>query len=269
MNELSYNRSMSILEAIILGIVEGLTEFLPISSTFHLIFTGKLLSIPDSEFLKMFQVFIQAGAILAVLVLYGKKLVTNRKLMLTVIASFIPTAIVGFLLHSFIKNVLFESVSLMISALVGIGIFFIVYEYFIVASKKKLDRTIDSLTILDAIYIGLGQALAVLPGVSRAGAVIVAMMFLKVKRSEAAEYSFLLALPTICAAAAYDLFKLETSTALNTSEITTLVVGFVTAFIFALLVLKWFINYLQKKTLTNFGIYRILAGIVLSLIFLF
>lgn len=260
---------MSIFQAVILGIVEGLTEFLPISSTFHLIFTSKLLGVPDSEFLKMFQVFIQSGAILAVLVLYGKKLVTNKKLLMTLAASFVPTAIVGFVLHSFIKNVLFESVGLMIGALIGIGVFFIMYEYFVVASKRKLDRTIDTLTTQDAVFIGLGQAMAVLPGVSRAGAVIVSMMFLKVNRSEAAEYSFLLALPTICAAAAYDLFKLETSTALSLGEVTALLIGFVTAFFSALLVLRWFIRYLQKNTLSNFGLYRIIVGIVLSIIFLF
>lgn len=253
---------MEIWQAFVLGIVEGLTEFLPISSTFHLIFAGKLLNIEPSNFLKFFEVFIQAGAILAVLFLYGKELWQDRKLDKNIILSFIPTAILGFLLHSVIKNFFFETDWLMIGAFALVGLIFIAYEKWHAKHPSK-GKNIADLTGKQAILIGVGQALAVLPGVSRAGAVIITMMILGQKRSEAAKYSFLLAVPAICAAAGYDALKMIGQDPVSSQEFGLMSIGFVTAFITAFFVLKWFIAYLQKNTLTSFGIYRLTIAMFL------
>jgi len=257
---------MEIWQSFVLGLVEGLTEFLPISSTFHLIFVSKFLMIENSDFLKFFEVFIQAGAIIAVLFLYGKELWQDRELDKKIIFSFIPTAIVGFLLHSIIKNFFFETDWLMIGAFAFVGIIFIAYEWQL-KKNKKIDKEIKDLTWKQSILIGMGQALATLPGVSRAGAVMLTMMVMGQKRSQAAKYSFLLALPTICAAAGYDMLKLVGKTTLSSEEILLTIVGFVTAFVVAFFVLKWFIAYLQKHTLTSFGIYRLVIATVLLLAF--
>jgi len=254
---------MEIWQAFILGIVEGLTEFLPISSTFHLIFAGQLLKIENSDFLKVFEVFIQSGAILAVLWLYGKELWTDRALVKKIILSFIPTAIIGFLLHSIIKNFFFETNWLMLTAFILIGVIFIIYEWHIKQNKIKMTKEITDLSWSQSILIGLGQAMSTLPGVSRSGAIMLTMMAMGQSRSQAAKYSFLLALPTICIAAFYDLFKLKTGASISSQEILLLTIGFITAFISALLVLKWFINFLQKNTLNSFGIYRLILGLLL------
>lgn len=257
---------MEVWQALILGVIEGLTEFLPISSTFHLIFAGKLLNVEPSNFLKMFEVFIQAGAIIAVLFLYGKELWRDRQLDKKIILSFIPTAIIGFLLHSVIKNFFFETDWLMITAFAVVGLIFIVYEKLYKKHPRK-GKNISDLTEKQAILIGLGQALSVLPGVSRAGAVMITMMILGQKRSEAAKYSFLLAIPTICAAAGYDALKVIGQNPISSEEFSLVGIGFVTAFITAFFVLKWFIAYLQKNTLTNFGIYRLFAAGFLLMFF--
>lgn len=251
---------MSFFEVLVLGVIEGLTEFLPISSTFHLIFAGQLLGIPQTEFLKTFEVFIQAGAILAVLFLYGKELWQDKELTKKVVVSFIPTAVVGYVLHSIIKRIFFETNWLMVAAFIIFGLIFIGYEWWLSKHPTFLSKSIKNLTWQQAILIGLGQAVAVLPGVSRAGAVMLSMMFLKVKREEAAKYSFLLALPTICAAAVLDLIKLRDTISISSNQILSLSLGSLAAFATAFFVLKWFITYLQKNTLTQFGIYRLIAG---------
>lgn len=256
---------MTIFQAFILGIVEGLTEFLPVSSTFHLIYTSQLLQLDNNEFLKMFEVFIQSGAILAVLFLYGKELLTDWSLLKKLIVSFIPTAIVGLILHELIKKVFFETNWLMLGAFMLVGVIFIVYENYL-RKHPNANKNIDKLSWPQVLLIGLSQALAVIPGVSRSGAVMLTMMMMNQNRAQAAKYSFLLALPTICSAAALDLWKLRETTILSTSELGLLIVGFVTAFLVALVVLKWFIGFLQQNTLVKFGIYRLVAGPLLWLL---
>lgn len=259
---------MEIWQAFTLGIIEGLTEFLPISSTFHLIFAGKLLNIEPSNFLKFFEVFIQAGGVLAVLTLYAKELRNNHSVTKKVFISFIPTTIISFLFYSTIKNFFFETDWLMIGAFLVVGLIFIIYEQWYKKYPSK-GKNIADLTTKQAILIGIGQALAVLPGVSRAGAVILTMMILGQKRSEAAKYSFLLAVPTICAAAGYDTLKMIGQDPFSSQEVLLMGIGFITAFITAFFVLKWFIAYLQKNTLTNFGIYRLfVAGFLLMFFFM-
>ena len=255
---------MNIVQTIILGMIEGLTEFLPISSTFHLIFGGWWLGIIDVELVKVFEVFIQAGAILAVVALYGREVLSNRQLSEKLLVSFIPTGIVGLALHKTIKGVFFESEILMLAAFMGLGIVFIIYEKWLRNKIENLKLNMSQLTYQQAVLIGMFQALAVIPGVSRAGAVILGMMFLKFKRSEAAKYSFLLAVPTICAAAALDFFSFRQEIFAANDNLMILGLGFGVAMVSAYLVLKWFIEYIQKNSLAIFGWYRLVVGGLLA-----
>ncbi|QQG44576.1 MAG: undecaprenyl-diphosphate phosphatase [Candidatus Roizmanbacteria bacterium] len=256
---------MNVVQAIILGVVEGATEFLPVSSTFHLIFTSKLLGIPQSDFIKLFEVFIQAGAILSVLFLYFKDIWSNKELLKKLLFSFVPTAVVGLLLYKVIKNVFFESDFLMLGVFGGLGIFFIVFEYLIKKDRIKLSKKISDLSVGQAIIVGLIQALAILPGVSRAGAVMLGMMFMRYNRDEAAKYSFMLAIPTIFAASFYDLYKMRDVAFAYSNNFLVLIIGFVTAFISSYFIVKWFIGFLKSNTLIPFGVYRIILAIILLL----
>ncbi len=255
---------MSLIHAIILGIIEGLTEFLPISSTAHLILVSQLLNIPQTDFQKFFEVFIQSGAILAVFFIYLKYVLKNKKIIPKVIASFVPTAVIGFLLYKIIKHVFFNSRLLMALSFFILGVVFLVIEYLIKNKKIKLTQSINRLSYQTAIIVGFMQALAVIPGVSRAGIVLVTMMILGFKREESARYSFLLAVPTILAASGYDLYKSKDLLVFSSNNLFLLMIGFVVSFISAYVVVNWFIKYLQKNTLNLFAIYRIiLAGILL------
>lgn len=259
---------MNIFQAVLLGVVEGLTEFLPISSTFHLILASTILGIPQTDFVKLFSVFIQAGAILAVLFIYGRELITEKELIKKVLVSFIPTATIGLVLYKIIKQVFFESVPLMVGAFVLVGILFFVVEYAVKRRKLRLSKSMKELTYRDAFLVGLIQALAVVPGVSRAGAVIVGSMFLKFRRDQAAKYSFLLAVPTILAASAYDLYQMRGTLYANGTNLFLLVVGSVTAFVSAYFVVRWFIGFLKTRTLTVFAFYRFIIAIIVILILL-
>lgn len=257
---------MNIIQAIILGVVEGITEFLPISSTFHLIWTSTFLQLEQSEFIKLFEVFIQGGAILAVIFLYFKEVMRDRILFVKLVLSFIPTAVVGFLLYKVIKGVFFERIDVTTIAFVIVGILFLVVEYFIQKRWLKIERNVSKLTYLQAILVGFIQALAILPGVSRAGAVMVGMMFFGYKRSEAAKYSFMLSVPTILAASLYDLYKMRDVAFESTDKFGILMVGFIVAFASAYFVVKWLIKYLQHNSLAFFGWYRIVVGIILLIL---
>lgn len=252
---------MNLLNAIILGLVEGITEFLPISSTAHLIISSKLLNIPQTEFQKFFEVFIQSGAILAVVLIYWQKILNNKILLKNIVLSFIPTAITGFLLHKVIKGVFFESFELIGMSLFIVGIFFIVYEYLLKKKIVKTDKKIIQMTIIQALLIGLGQSLAVVPGVSRAGAVILTMMILGFNREESALYSFVLAVPTLLAASAFDFLKTDPQIIFTGNNPAFLIIGLITSFMSALLAIKWFIKFLQNNSLSYFGLYRIALSI--------
>lgn len=254
---------MNIVSTIILGIVEGITEFLPISSTAHLIITSKLLNISQTEFQKFFEVFIQSGAILAVVFIYFNYTFKNKELMKKVVISFIPTAIVGFLLHKIIKTIFFNSFNLIIGSLFFIGLLFIIFEYLVKSKKIILKKNLNQLTILDTIVIGLAQSLAVVPGVSRAGIVMLAMMGRGFKREESAIYSFLLAVPTLLAASTFDFIKTDYHLIFSGSNPLFLIIGLVVSFFSALLAVKWFISFLQKKSLSYFGVYRIVLALMI------
>lgn len=255
---------MTFFQSIILGIVEGLTEFLPISSTFHLIFSSRLLRIPSDDFVKLFEVFIQSGAILSVVFIYLQKVLHNINLSRNIILSFIPTAIIGFLLQKTIKNVFFESNTLMIIAFVLVGFVFLLIEKLIRENKIIINKTLDKITPAQALLVGVFQAFAVIPGVSRSGAVMIGLLFLGFNRSEAAEYSFLLAVPTIFAASALDLIKTPRGV-LTTNHIDLLIVGFLVSFISAYLAIRWFIGYLKRHSLTPFAFYRFILAALLIL----
>ena len=248
-------------QAIILGIVEGVTEFLPISSTFHLLFATKFLGVPESEFSKFFAVFIQAGAMVPVVLLFWQDWFANRKLLWKLGWSFVPTAIIGLLLHKVVKGVFFEQEALMMLAFACVGVLFIVAEEVLRRRKLSLSRSLGGLTIFDAVVIGTVQATAVLPGVSRAGAVILGMLLLGYRRDEAGKYSFMLAVPTIVAAAGLDFWQARHMVGvLSTENLWLLTVGFGTAALSSFFVVRWFIGFLRQHTLSSFGLYRVIAS---------
>lgn len=258
---------MNILQAVLLGGVEGVTEFLPVSSTYHLILTSRILGLTQSDFVKLFEVFIQAGAILSVVFIYAKILLTDRDLLKKVVIAFIPTGIVGLTLYKVIKNVFFHSTDIMLGVFLAVGLVFVLYEYKLKEKKRPPSKTIGSLTMKEAVIIGLVQSLAIVPGVSRAGSVILGMMAMRYRRDEAARFSFMLAIPTILAASAYDLFKMRDMVISNSQNAVLLGVGFISAFITSYFVVKWLLQYLKTNTLTNFGFYRIILAIIILLFF--
>jgi undecaprenyl-diphosphatase len=260
---------MGIWEAVLLGIVEGLTEFVPVSSTFHLIVAARILGRGEGEFAKLFEVFIQSGAILAVLLLFYKRLKTDPPLIKKTLVAFLPTMGLGILAYRTIKNVFFNSYNWMIGIFILVGFFFLVFERLVKKGVFSPGKALSALTYRDALLIGLGQSLAFFPGVSRAGAVILIMMVLGFRRDDSAAFSFFLAVPTILAAGAYDLYKTRDLLFQSVSYIPVLIVGFLAAFVVASFALKWLLRYLQNHTLNLFGFYRIAAGLLLLLALFF
>jgi undecaprenyl-diphosphatase len=183
-----------------------------------------------------------------------------------VIISFIPTALVGLILYKFIKNVLFENQIFLVGIFAAVGGIFFLVEWLIKKDKIELKKNTDSLSYKEALIIGLAQSFAVVPGVSRAGAVIIIMILMRFRRSQAAYYSFLLSIPTIFAASFFDLVKMRAIVFAYSYNWILLTVGFLSAFISSFFVVKWFIKFLQKNTLEIFGSYRLLLAIILGLI---
>ncbi|MGE5041452.1 MAG: undecaprenyl-diphosphate phosphatase [Candidatus Levyibacteriota bacterium] len=255
---------MNLLHALLLGIVEGITEFLPVSSTGHLILAAKLLSVPQTEFVKTFEIFIQSGAILAVLMLYGKDLLKKHDLLKKVIVGFIPTGIIGLALYKVVKTYLLGNSNIVLWSLAIGGIALILIEWAI-KKKKITERTVTSISYKDAVIIGIVQAISVVPGVSRSAATIFGGLVIGMDRKTAVEFSFLLAIPTMLAATGLDLAK--TSYSFNASEWTALAVGFITSFVVALLAIKWLLSYIRKYSFIPFGIYRIIIAIFLAGLF--
>lgn len=262
---------MDILYAVVLSVVEGVTEFLPISSTGHMILVADLLKISETEFVKSFEIIIQLGAILAVGVLYIRLLLTNKALWTKLIAAFVPTGIVGLLLYKFIKNYLIGNTAVVLWSLFIGGIFLIVWEKFfqreISPNPSLLKRgtsQFENLSYRKAFIIGLFQSLSVVPGVSRAAGTIVGGMIVGLNRRAAVEFSFLLAVPTMAAATGLDLLKSGFS--FNSNEWVLLGIGFAGAFITALITVKYFLKFVEKHTFVPFGVYRIVLALIFWLL---
>jgi|SRR3989344_2652868 len=246
---------MNILHTVILSAVEGLTEFLPISSTGHMILMSKLLGITETNFVKTFEIVIQLGAIMAVVVLYFKRLVTGSDLVKKLFVAFIPTAVVGFALYPLIKEVLLGSSAITLNALFWGGIALIAIEWLL---KNFQSKEIKSVTYKQALIIGTFQSISVIPGVSRAAATIVGGLLTGLNRKAAIEFSFLLAVPTMFAATGLDLYKSRDMIAQG--GFLMLFAGTILSFFFATLAIKFLINYVKKHNLTIFGVYRIILA---------
>ena len=242
---------MTFIQAIVLSIIEGITEFLPISSTGHMILVSTFLKIAETDFVKSFEIIIQLGAILAVVILYWKKLWVNN---IRVLVAFIPTAVVGLVFYKYIKDVLLGNPWIVVWSLGIGGLLLILLEKFHTEKQK-------SMSLGDAFIIGVAQSFSIIPGVSRAAATIVGAMLLGIKRESAVEFSFLLAIPTMAAATGLDLAKNQ----FTADQFGILTIGFIGAFITALITVKWFIGFVKTHTFIPFGIYRILAALAFYL----
>ena len=246
---------MTYLHILILGIVEGVSEFLPISSTGHLILTSHLLHLKQTDFQKSFEIAIQLGAILSVLVLYWRNLLVNFEILKRVITAFIPTAILGFIFYKVIKRVLLGSNTVVLYSLLIGGIFLILFELWH-REKESASEELSDISYLKSFMIGLCQAVAMIPGVSRSAATIIGGLMLGIKRKTIVEFSFLLSVPTMVAATGFDLMK--SGGTFSPEEFNLLFIGFISSFIVALLSIKWLIHFIKNHTFISFGIYRIL-----------
>lgn len=251
---------MNWLEAIIIAIVEGITEFLPISSTGHMIITKELLNLQNSEFINLFIVNIQFGAILSVIILYWKRFIKSLDFYYKLFVAFLPAAIVGFLAGDYIDRLLESPVVVASSLVIGGVVLLFVDKWF-----YKTDEN-QTITYLRALKIGIFQVIAMIPGVSRSAATIVGGMADKLNRQNAAEFSFFLAVPTMFAASAYKLYKGYNT--LTAGNINVLLLGNLVAFIVALIAIRGFILYLAKNGFRIFGWYRIIVGIVILILLL-
>ncbi len=255
---------MNFIQAIILSIVEGITEFLPISSTGHLILTSKVLGIVQTEFVKSFEVIIQLGAILAVILLYFNTVVKNVKIWGRTLLAFIPTGIIGFFVYDFVKDSLLGNYNVVIFSLFFGGVAILVLEEF-VSSKGSKVESIEKLSPGRSVLVGVIQSVSMVPGVSRALATIFGGLAVGLDRKSATEFSFLLAVPTMLAASGFDLIK--TGYLFSTEEYLVLAVGFFGAFISALLSIKFLINFVQKHSFKAFAIYRIILAIIFWIVY--
>ncbi len=254
---------MTIFDSIILGIVEGFTEFLPISSTGHMIVVGEFLGIEQTNINKAFEVIIQFAAILAVILTYPSKFTFKHiNLWTKVVIAFLPIASIGFLFSKQVKA-MFSIEIVAIMFIIG-GIIFLIVEKFY---KEDKTHTLDveDVTYKQAIWIGISQIFALIPGTSRAGASIIGAMIVGLNRKTSAEFSFLLAFPVMCATTAYDLLKHHEELFME-SNLMNLAIGFVISFIVAFLTIKLFLKFLENFTFVAFGIYRILFGVLLLII---
>ncbi len=249
---------MSWLEALIIAVVEGITEFLPISSTGHMIITEKFLGLQSNEFVKLFIVNIQLGAILSVVVLYWKRFFRSFKFYYVLFIAFLPAAIIGLLLGKYIDMML-DSVIIVAVSLIAGGIFLLFTDKIFNQESENQDVTYKR-----GLLIGFFQVIAMIPGVSRSAATIIGGMAQKLNRKNAAEFSFFLAVPTMLAATVYKLY--ENKDVLNSENIDILLFGNLVAFVVAALAIKFFINFLTKYGFKLFGYYRIIVGLLILIL---
>lgn len=257
---------MNFLYSIILGAIEGFTEFLPISSTAHLLLFSKIFNLSHLYFLKTFVIFIQSGSILGLLFIYWRKFFSDLEKLKKVIFSFIPTSIIGFLFYKLIKNVFFNEILIVLAALFIGGVLIIIFEFYY--QKKMISKNVsDKISYKQAFLIGLGQSLALIPGVSRSAATILTGLFLGIDRRTIVDFSFLLSVPVIITASLYDLYVNFNSFTLK--EFDFLIAGFLASFVFSIFAVKFLINFIKNHSFVLFGVYRIIFAIILGIYFYF
>lgn len=249
---------MEIIHAVVLAVVEGITEFLPVSSTGHMILASHIMQMPQTDFLKTFEIAIQLGAIGAVFSMYWRVFLLDWETVAKVLAAFIPTAVIGFLLYKSVKHLLMGNIIVVGFAFLIGGIFLIIFELLYKGRQGKV-KTLSEVTYPQALAIGLCQSVAVIPGVSRSAATIVGGLMLGISRKVIVEFSFLLAVPTMMAATALDLLK--SHAAISKDEVVVLAVGFFTAMAVAFFAVKMFVRFVQRHDFIPFGVYRIIVGI--------
>jgi undecaprenyl-diphosphatase len=254
---------MTLIEAIILGIIEGITEFLPISSTGHMIIASSLMGIAEDDFTKTFTVSIQFGAILSVIVLYWKRFFQSMDFYYKLFVAFLPAVIFGKLLNDFIDSLL-GNVAVVAYTLLGGGIFLIFIDHFIKENKNAEE---EKLTYGTAFKIGLFQVIAMVPGVSRSAATIIGGLIQGLTRKTAAEFSFFLAVPTMFAAMVYKIYQFyESGVVVKQEQINLLLIGNLVAFIVAILAIRSFIGVITRHGLKIYGYYRIVVGLVIIIL---
>ena len=256
---------MTTFEAIVIAIVEGITEFLPISSTGHMIITEKLLGMQIEDFTKVFTVNIQFGAILSVVVLYWRRFLQSWTFYQKLFIAFLPAAVIGLLASKLIDSLLENVLVVAITMFLGGILLLFVDKWF---NKENPDQEV---TYPKALKIGFWQCIAMIPGVSRSAATIIGGMQQKLTRTNAAEFSFFLAVPTMAAASGFKLLKLilePNGVLLLKNNLTTLLIGNIIAFVVAMIAIKTFITFLQKHGFKVFGWYRIVVGLVLIILLL-
>ena len=252
---------MTLIQSIIIAIIEGITEFLPISSTGHMIIASTLMKINNDEFVKTFEICIQIGAIMAIMLMYVKKFLSGLNIYFKLMVAFLPTAIIGFLAYDIIKSYLFNPIVVATSLILG-GIILIFIDQK-VENQQRTVLEIESISYKNAFLIGLFQCISMIPGVSRAAATIIGGIFNGLNKKQATEFSFLLAVPTMLAASSYDLLK--TNIHFNSQEIMILGLGLVIAFVTAWITVKFFLKFISHYGFKHFGYYRIVIGIIFLL----
>lgn len=252
---------MNYIEAIILAIIEGLTEFLPISSTGHMILAAEAMNLHESLFVQTFEIFIQLGAILAIVSMYIKRFLNGILIYKKLFIAFVPTVIIGFLAYEVIKLYLFNSLVVATALIIG-GIILIWLDRR-VTEKDSEYEDLELISYKNAFFIGLFQCLAMVPGTSRAAATIIGGVFNGFNKKQSTEFSFLLAVPTMIAASGYDLIK--TPIEFTTHQMWLLTIGFIVAFIAAYFAVKIFLKIVKKYGFKHFGYYRIVLGVVFLL----
>ncbi len=248
---------MDFFQAIILGIIEGVTEFLPVSSTGHLILASDLLRLPGTEFLKSFEIAIQLGAILAVVVLYWKSFFLELGVLKKVIVAFLPTALLGLIFYKLIKQFLLGNRDVVLWSLFIGGIILIIFEIFY-KEKPGAVEEFSEISYGKALAIGFFQSVAMVPGISRAAATIIGGLALGLKRKTIVEFSFILAVPTMAAATGLDLVK--SAGAFSADQFWLLLAGFAFAFFTAILAIKFLLYFIKNNSFIFFGVYRIILA---------
>jgi len=253
---------LDIFQAIIIGIIEGFTEFLPISSTGHMIVASKFLGIEESVLINAYQVIIQFAAIMAVMLLYREKITFKKvDLWMKLFVAFLPLAIVGFIFKDVIKT-LFNVETVAWMFIIG-GVLFLVVEYFYTEKEHHI-KDVEKVSYTQALWVGIAQIFSLVPGTSRAGATIIGGMLSGLDRKTSMEFSFLLAIPVMAAVTGYDLLKHYQDFA--DANWGAFIIGFITAFVVAYVTIKLFLVFIQRFTFVAFGVYRIIFGVILLMI---